>query len=57
VESIPENVIPGQYCYTSEGGFFIDPNYKRVYTPEERLAMVEQQSAETQKAVLQLLGL
>ena len=27
VDSVPDGVEPGKYCYTSERGFFENPNY------------------------------
>ena len=27
VDEIPENVIPGKYCYTEEKGFYENPNW------------------------------
>lgn len=42
VEEIPEGVEPYKYCYSEEDGFYKNPDYKKYYSTEERLEMVEQ---------------
>lgn len=37
VESIPQEVTPGKYCYTVEKGFYPNPNWKEPPRSQEQL--------------------
>jgi len=35
VESVAEEIVPQKYCYTSEEGFYINPDYTEPSTEEQ----------------------
>lgn len=50
VDTIDEGVVPSKYCYTTDKGFYKNPNYKEYFSTEDRIAALEE-------AVNSLLGL
>jgi hypothetical protein len=52
VEVIPYGVEPVKYCYTEEKGFYENPNYKPYYSPEERIAMLEEKVAKLETKIM-----
>lgn len=36
VENIPAEVVPHKYCYTTEKGFYLNPNYEQSESEQEK---------------------
>lgn len=42
VTAVPNEVVPGKYCYNVDNGFYENPDYvEPPKTPEERIAELE----------------
>ena len=56
VDSIPEEVKRGLYCYTGEDGFYVDPNYEEPNPygiPDDLLERIKNDTiTEVEEAVL-----
>lgn len=42
VDEVPAEVEANKYCYTKKDGFYKNPDYKKYYSTEERLEIIEQ---------------
>lgn len=58
IDSIPEDYIPGKYCYTEEKGFYLNPDYvepdptNTFGIPDDLYHSIKEQAiAEVQKGV------
>lgn len=51
-----EDIMPGKYKYTSEGGFIIDPTFKPYIPLEQQVSNLQTSLLETQNALNTLMG-
>lgn len=51
VESIPQGVSPQKYCYASESGFTLNPDYVEIKTPQQEIAELKEKIALMQSAL------
>jgi len=56
VEEISRGVIPGKYCYTELGGFYLNSNYASPNPIELRIERLEQQKADLYIALANIIG-
>lgn len=40
-DEIDEKYNSSKYCYSEESGFYVDPNWKPIYTLEDRVSAIE----------------
>jgi hypothetical protein len=56
VETIPDGVKPYQYCYNTDQGFYVNPDFTPYVSPEEKVKQLEAQIKTLAETVDFLLG-
>ena len=55
VESLPTYFVEMKYCYTTEDGFYLNPDYTEYVRDEEKTARLQAQLSLTQQTLNEML--
>ena len=55
VESLPTDFVEMKYCYTTEDGFYLNPDYTEYVSDEEKITRLQAQLSLTQQTLNEML--